>query len=168
MFNWKTKKPILFKVTEPNSIPYRTHPACAKMAADPDPPPVILVPDCRLLARSPALYLLARSRARSLSLSLSISLSFSFPPLYLSLSLSLSRSLARSLARSRARARSLSLSLSLSFSLPHLLARSPALSLSFLHVYCVLVVRAWTYEYGLNQMYVGGFFTGNRPPVFPP
>ena len=35
-------------------------------------------------------------------------------------------------------------------------------------VYCVLVVRAWTYEYGLNQMYVGGFFTGNRPPVFPP
>ena len=37
-----------------------------------------------------------------------------------------------------------------------------------IHVYCVLVVRAWTYEYGLNQMYVGGFFTGNRPPVFPP
>ena len=37
-----------------------------------------------------------------------------------------------------------------------------------LYVYCVLVVRAWTYEYGLNQMYVGGFFTGNRPPVFPP
>ena len=37
-----------------------------------------------------------------------------------------------------------------------------------MHVYCVLVVRAWTYEYGLNQMYVGGFFTGNRPPVFPP
>ncbi len=36
-----------------------------------------------------------------------------------------------------------------------------------LYVYCVLVVRAWTYEYGLNQMYVGGFFTGNRPPVFP-
>jgi hypothetical protein len=34
--------------------------------------------------------------------------------------------------------------------------------------YCVLVVRAWTYEYGLNQMYVGGFFTGNRPPGFPP
>jgi hypothetical protein len=25
VFNWKTKKPILFKVTEPNSIPYRTH-----------------------------------------------------------------------------------------------------------------------------------------------
>ena len=37
-----------------------------------------------------------------------------------------------------------------------------------LYAYCVLVVRAWTYEYGLNQMYVGGFFTGNRPPVFPP
>ena len=37
-----------------------------------------------------------------------------------------------------------------------------------LYVYCVLVVRAWTYEYGLNQMYVGGVFTGNRPPVFPP
>ena len=38
-----------------------------------------------------------------------------------------------------------------------------------LYVYCVLVVRAWTsgYEYGLNQMYVGGFFTGNHPPVFP-
>ena len=40
----KQKKPILFKVTEPSSIPYRTHPACAKMAAYPDPPPVILVP----------------------------------------------------------------------------------------------------------------------------
>ena len=37
-----------------------------------------------------------------------------------------------------------------------------------IHVYCVLVIRVWTYEYGLNQMYVGGFFTGNRPPVFPP
>ena len=31
---------LLFKVTEPNSIPYRTHPACAKRAAYPDPPPV--------------------------------------------------------------------------------------------------------------------------------
>ena len=29
----KQKKPILFKVTEPSSIPYRTHPACAKRAA---------------------------------------------------------------------------------------------------------------------------------------
>jgi len=29
----KQKKPILFKVTEPSSIPYRTPPACAKMAA---------------------------------------------------------------------------------------------------------------------------------------
>jgi hypothetical protein len=41
----KQKKPILFKVTEPSSIPYRTPPACAKMAAYPDPPPVIPVPD---------------------------------------------------------------------------------------------------------------------------
>ena len=32
---WKTKlrKPILFKVTEPSSIPYRTHPACVPRAA---------------------------------------------------------------------------------------------------------------------------------------
>ena len=44
-FIGKQKKPILFKVTEPSSIPYRTHPACAKMAAYPDPPPVIPVPD---------------------------------------------------------------------------------------------------------------------------
>jgi hypothetical protein len=36
----KQKKPILFKITEPSSIPYRTPPACAKMAAYPDPPPV--------------------------------------------------------------------------------------------------------------------------------
>ncbi len=41
----KQKKPILFKVTEPSSIPYRTHSTCAKMAANPDPPPVIPVPD---------------------------------------------------------------------------------------------------------------------------
>ena len=41
----KQKKPILFKVTEPSSIPYRTHSACAKSAAYPDPPPVILVPE---------------------------------------------------------------------------------------------------------------------------
>ena len=32
-------------VTEPSSIPYRTHSACAKMAAYPDPPPVILLPE---------------------------------------------------------------------------------------------------------------------------
>ena len=32
----------------------------------------------------------------------------------------------------------------------------------------VLVVRARTHEYGPHHMYVGGFFTGNRPPVFPP
>ena len=36
---------FIFKVTEPNSIPYRTHPACAKRAAYPDPPPVILLPE---------------------------------------------------------------------------------------------------------------------------
>jgi hypothetical protein len=43
----KQKKLILFKVTEPSSIPYRlgTHSACANMAAYPDPPPVIPVPD---------------------------------------------------------------------------------------------------------------------------
>ena len=35
-------------------------------------------------------------------------------------------------------------------------------------VYRVLVVRARSHEYGLHHMYVGGFFTGNRPPVFPP
>ena len=39
------REPILFKVTEPSSIPYRTHSACATMAAYPDPPPVILVPE---------------------------------------------------------------------------------------------------------------------------
>jgi hypothetical protein len=36
---------LLFKVTEPNSIPYRTHSACAKRAAYPDPPPVIPPPE---------------------------------------------------------------------------------------------------------------------------
>ena len=41
----KQKKPILFKVTEPSSVPYRAPPACAKRAAYPDPPPVILVPE---------------------------------------------------------------------------------------------------------------------------
>ena len=35
---------FIFKVTEPSSIPYRTHSACAR-AAYPDPPPVIPVPD---------------------------------------------------------------------------------------------------------------------------
>ena len=29
-----------------------------------------------------------------------------------------------------------------------------------LYVYCVLVVRAWTYEYGLNQMMSGVFSLG--------
>ena len=33
------RKLILFKVTEPSSILYKTLPACAKMAAYPDPPP---------------------------------------------------------------------------------------------------------------------------------
>ena len=33
----KQKKPILFKVTEPSSVPHRAPPACAKMAAYPDP-----------------------------------------------------------------------------------------------------------------------------------
>ena len=37
----KQKKPILFKVTEPSSVPYRAPSACAKRAAYPDPPPVI-------------------------------------------------------------------------------------------------------------------------------
>ena len=41
----KQKKPIFFKVTEPSSIPYRTHSACAKRAANPDPPPVIPLPE---------------------------------------------------------------------------------------------------------------------------
>ena len=36
---------FIFKVTEPSSIPYGTHPACAKRAAYPDPPPVIPLPD---------------------------------------------------------------------------------------------------------------------------
>ena len=39
----KQKKPILFKVIEPSSIPYRTHSACAKRAAYPDPPPVTVM-----------------------------------------------------------------------------------------------------------------------------
>ena len=34
-----------FKVTEPSSVPYRTHSTCAKMAMYPDPPPVIPLPD---------------------------------------------------------------------------------------------------------------------------
>jgi hypothetical protein len=39
---------FIFKVTEPSSIPYRTHPACAKRAAYPDPPPVIPLPESRV------------------------------------------------------------------------------------------------------------------------
>ncbi len=41
----KQKKPILFKVTEPSSVPCRAPSACAKMAAYSDPPPVILLPE---------------------------------------------------------------------------------------------------------------------------
>jgi hypothetical protein len=41
----KQKKPILFEVTEPSSVPYRAPPACAKRAAYPDHPPVILLPE---------------------------------------------------------------------------------------------------------------------------
>ena len=41
----KQNKPNLFKVTEPSSVPYRTPSACAKWAANPDPPPVIPVPE---------------------------------------------------------------------------------------------------------------------------
>jgi len=41
----KQKKPILFKVTEPSSVPYRAPSTCAKRAAYPDPPPVIPLPE---------------------------------------------------------------------------------------------------------------------------
>jgi hypothetical protein len=45
----KPKKLTLYQVTEPrtesSSVPYRAPPACAKMAAYPDPPPVILLPE---------------------------------------------------------------------------------------------------------------------------
>ncbi len=43
----KQKKPILFKVTEPSSVPYRAPgpSVCAKRAAYSDPPPVIPLPD---------------------------------------------------------------------------------------------------------------------------
>ena len=41
----KQKKPTLFEVTEPSSVPYRAPPACAKMMTYPDPPPVILLPE---------------------------------------------------------------------------------------------------------------------------
>ena len=39
-----------------------------------------------------------------------------------------------------------------------------------IHVYCVLVVRAWTYEYGLNQMkdHHRGDFLLESPTGFPP
>jgi len=121
-------------------------------------------------------HTLSLARAFSLSLSRLLAHWLSLArTLACCLSLSLSLSLARSLARLLARSLSLSLSLYLSHSLSllsisHSLSRSLACSLACslaLHVYCVLVVWAWTYEYGLNQMYVGGVFTGNRPPVFP-
>ena len=48
----KQNKTTLFKVTEPSSVPYRTPPRFAKMAAypdpwisPPDPLPVILLPE---------------------------------------------------------------------------------------------------------------------------
>jgi hypothetical protein len=41
----KQNKPILFEVTEPSSVPYRTPSACANRAAYLDPPPVIPLPD---------------------------------------------------------------------------------------------------------------------------
>ena len=41
----KQRKPILFKVTEPSSIPFTELLPCAKRAAYPDPPPVIPLPD---------------------------------------------------------------------------------------------------------------------------
>ena len=41
----KQKNPILFKVTEPSSVPYRAPSARAKRAAYPDPPPVIPLPE---------------------------------------------------------------------------------------------------------------------------
>ena len=41
----KQNKATLYQVTEPSSVPYRTHSACANMAAYPDPPPVIPLPE---------------------------------------------------------------------------------------------------------------------------
>ena len=46
----KQNKPTLCKGTEPSSVPYRTPSACAKMAAYPDPPPVIPVPESESIA----------------------------------------------------------------------------------------------------------------------
>ena len=61
----KQKKPILFKVTEPSSVPYRNPPACAKMAAYPDPPHVILVPES---IAAQAAYQLRYETTRTLSI----------------------------------------------------------------------------------------------------
>jgi len=64
----KQKKPILFKVTEPSSIPYRTPPACAKMASYSDPPPVILLPESDVAQAAYAETLLPGSaQARNVS-----------------------------------------------------------------------------------------------------
>ena len=58
-------EPTLFKVTNPSSVPYRTPSACAKMAAYPDPPPVILLPES--IAAQPA-YQLRYENTRTLSI----------------------------------------------------------------------------------------------------
>ena len=64
----KQKKPILLKVTEPSSIPYRTPSACAKRAAYPDPPPVILLPESSVAQAAYAETLLPGSaQARNVS-----------------------------------------------------------------------------------------------------
>ena len=65
----KHKKPILFKhkhkVTEPSSVPYRAPPACAKMAAYPDPPPVIPVPDTGAGLGEPLEHMLQSTPSRA-------------------------------------------------------------------------------------------------------
>ena len=57
----KQKKPILFKVTEPSSVPYRAPSACAKMAAYSDPPSVILVPESIAVQAAYQLRYMSRS-----------------------------------------------------------------------------------------------------------
>ena len=52
----KQKKPILFKVTGPSSIPYRTHPACAERAAYSDPLATLRV---RIVRRVSLIHLLS-------------------------------------------------------------------------------------------------------------
>ena len=60
----KQKKPILFEVTEPSSVPYRAPSACAKRAAYPGPPPVIPVPESAAQVQPPQVAVSWR-RARS-------------------------------------------------------------------------------------------------------